>query len=90
MKLDQNSLNRLFRVHCLMQIASEQIEEMQNNSVFKHDNKQRLNNTNTWLTKLTENFTESCSKEEIDFYNQATEKIRQITNEINFTINGKE
>lgn len=82
MKLNNDNLTRLYRVHLLLQIASEQIEEMQNNSVFKHENKQRINNVNTWLNTMVENFTLSCNQDELNDYNESSQKIREFINQI--------
>lgn len=76
------NLNRIFQSCLLLQMALHKLEDCQGKVIFVKDNKQRLNNTITWLDRIVNQLTTQLDTVEAEEYTSIINQLEQAVNEI--------
>lgn len=76
------NLNRIFQSCLLLQMALHKLEDCQGKVIFVKENKQRLNNTISWLDSIVNQLTTQLDTVEAEEYTSIINQLEQAVNEI--------
>lgn len=76
------NLNRIFQSCLLLQMALHKLEDCQGKVIFVKENKQRLNNTITWLDSIVNQLTTQLDTVEAEEYTSIINQLENAVNEI--------
>jgi len=76
------NLNRIFQSCLLLQMALHKLEDCQGKVIFVKENKQRLNNTITWLDRIVNQLTTQLDTVEAEEYTSIINQLENAVNEI--------
>lgn len=76
------NLNRIFQSCLLLQMALHKLEDCQGKVIFVKENKQRLNNTISWLDSIVNQLTTQLDTVEAEEYTSIINQLENAVNEI--------
>lgn len=76
------NLNRIFQSCLLLQMALHKLEDCQGKVIFVKENKQRLNNTISWLDSIVNQLTTQLDTVEAEEYTSIINQLEKAVNEI--------
>ena len=79
----QDQLSVMYQVICLSQVMLETIEELEENNLFKKNNKELFDKFYEVITDLAENSTDKLTDKQIQSYQYSTNKLRKVVERIN-------
>ena len=75
-------INNTFQVLCLMQIALEKLEDMEDGNIFRENNYDVIDNFIKYLESNVEPLTSEINVQESDQYIYITKNIRKVIDKI--------
>ena len=75
-------INNTFQVLCLMQVALEKLEDMDEGNIFRENNYDTIDNFIKYLESNVEPLTSEINVQESDQYVYITKKIRKVIDKI--------
>ena len=75
-------INNTFQVLCLMQIALEKLEDMEDSNIFRENNYDVIDNFIKYLESNVEPLTSEINVQESDQYVYITKNIRKVIDKI--------
>ena len=75
-------INNTFQVLCLMQIALEKLEDMEDGNIFRENNYDVIDNFIKYLESNVEPLTSEINVQESDQYVYITKNIRKVIDKI--------
>ena len=75
-------INNTFQVLCLMQIALEKLEDMDEGNIFRENNYDTIDNFIKYLESNVEPLTSEINVQESDQYVYITKNIRKVIDKI--------
>ena len=75
-------INNTFQVLCLMQIALEKLEDMEDGNIFRENNYDVIHNFIKYLESNVEPLTSEINVQESDQYVYITRNIRKVIDKI--------
>lgn len=75
-------INNTFQVLCLMQVALEKLEDMDEGNIFRENNYDVIDNFIKYLESNVEPLTSEINIQESDQYVYITKRVRDVINKI--------
>lgn len=75
-------INNTFQVLCLMQVALEKLEDMDDGNIFRENNYDTIDNFIKYLESNVEPLTSEINVQESDQYIYITKNIRKVIDKI--------
>lgn len=75
-------INNTFQVLCLMQVALEKLEDMDEGNIFRENNYDTIDNFIKYLESNVEPLTSEINVQESDQYVYVTKNIRKVIDKI--------
>ena len=79
----KDQLSVMYQVICLSQVMLETIEELEENNLFKKNNKELFEKVYDVVSDLAENSTDKLTDKQIQSYQYSTDKLRKVVERIN-------
>ena len=76
-------LNIMYQVILLSQITLEKLEELEDNNLFKKNNKELFENFYNVIVDLAENSTDKLTDKQIQSFQYNTDRMRKLVEKIN-------
>jgi len=79
----KDQLSVMYQVICLSQVMLETIEELEDNNLFKKNNKELFDKFYEVITDLAENSTDKLTDKQIQSFQYNTDRMRKLVDKIN-------
>ena len=76
-------IKTMYSIICLSQVMLEQLEELQDDNLFKKNNEDLFNKFYEVILDLAENSTDKLNDKQRDSYHYNTDKMRKVIGKIN-------
>lgn len=76
-------LNIMYQVILLSQVTLEKLEELEDNNLFKKNNKELFENFYNVIVDLAENSTDKLTDKQIQSFQYNTDRMRKLVEKIN-------
>lgn len=76
-------LNIMYQVILLSQVTLEKLEELDDNNLFKKNNKELFENFYNIIVDLAENSTDKLTDKQIQSFQYNTDRMRKLVEKIN-------
>jgi len=76
-------LNIMYQVILLSQVTLEKLEELDDNNLFKKNNKELFENFYNVIVDLAENSTDKLTDKQIQSFQYNTDRMRKLVEKIN-------
>jgi len=76
-------LNIMYQIILLSQVTLEKLEDLDDNNLFKKNNKELFEKFYEVITDLAENSTDKLTDKQIQSYQYSTDKLRKVVERIN-------
>lgn len=76
-------IKTMYSIICLSQVMLEQLEELQDDNLFKKNNEELFNKFYEVILDLAENSTDKLNDKQRDSYHYNTDKMRKVIGKIN-------
>ena len=76
-------LNIMYQIILLSQVTLEKLEDLEDNNVFKKNNKELFNKFYEVITDLAENSTDKLNDKQIQSFQYNTDRMRKLVDKIN-------
>ena len=76
-------LNIMYQVILLSQVTLEKLEELEDNNLFKKNNKELFDKFYEVITDLAENSTDKLTDKQIQSFQYNTDRMRKLVDKIN-------
>ena len=76
-------LNIMYQIILLSQVTLEKLEDLEDNNLFKKNNKELFDNFYEVITDLAENSTDKLTDQQIKSFQYNTDRMRKLVDKIN-------
>lgn len=76
-------LNIMYQIILLSQVTLEKLEDLEDNNLFKKNNKELFNKFYEVITDLAENSTDKLNDKQIQSFQYNTDRMRKLVEKIN-------
>ena len=76
-------LDIMYQIILLSQVTLEKLEDLDDNNLFKKNNKELFDKFYEVITDLAENSTDKLTDKQIQSYQYSTDKLRKVVERIN-------
>lgn len=76
-------LNIMYQIILLSQVTLEKLEELEDNNLFKMNNKELFENFYNVIVDLAENSTDKLTDKQIQSFQYNTDRMRKLVEKIN-------
>ena len=76
-------LNIMYQIILLSQVTLEKLEDLEDNNIFKKNNKELFDKFYDVITDLAENSTDKLNDQQIKSFQYNTDRMRKLVDKIN-------
>ena len=76
-------LNIMYQIILLSQVTLEKLEDLEDNNIFKKNNKELFDKFYEVITDLAENSTDKLNDQQIKSFQYNTDRMRKLVDKIN-------